>query len=52
MRRSDMKKQSVDVIYPTGIMVNVGVKLPKRVSDFLFSGFGITRRAPVVIVTE
>jgi hypothetical protein len=39
--------RSVDVIYPTGIIVYVSVKLPKSVSNCLFSGFHIIGWAPV-----
>jgi hypothetical protein len=42
-----IEKKNVHVIYPTGIIVDIGVKLPKSVSDFLFSGFRIIGRAPV-----
>jgi hypothetical protein len=41
--------RSVDVIYPMVISVDVSVKLPKSVIDFLFSGFCIIRQAPVAI---
>jgi hypothetical protein len=40
------KIRSVDVIYPTGIIVNVRVKLPQSVSNSLFFGFRIIGRAP------
>jgi hypothetical protein len=39
--------RSVDVIYLTVMMDDVSVKLPKNVSDFLFSEF-LTGRAHVV----
>jgi hypothetical protein len=42
-------KRSVHVIYPSVIIVDVGVKRPKSVSIFLFLGFHIIGRAPVVI---
>jgi hypothetical protein len=34
-------RRSVDVFYPTGIIVDVSVKLPTRVSNILLSGFRI-----------
>jgi hypothetical protein len=40
------KIRSVDVIYPMGIIVNVSVKIPKRVSIFMCLGFRTIRRAP------
>jgi hypothetical protein len=48
MIRSETKIiSSVVVTYPTGIVVDVSVKLPKSVSYFLLSGFRISGRAPV-----
>ena len=40
--------RSVDVMYPTVIIDDVSVKLPKSVSNFSFSGFRIIGRAPVI----
>jgi hypothetical protein len=48
MIRGEKKKgKNVDVIYPTGSIVDVSVQFPKQVNNFLFSGFRIIRRAPV-----
>jgi hypothetical protein len=33
--------RGIDIVYSAGIIVDVSVKLPKSVSDFLFSGFRI-----------
>ena len=38
----------IDNIYHTIIIDDVSVKLPKSVSNFLFSGFRIIGRAPAV----
>jgi hypothetical protein len=43
--RSGRKEQK---FYPTDISVEISVKLPKNVSDFLFSGECIIRRAFLV----
>ena len=43
---------SIDDTVNMGTLVyinGVSVKLPKSVSNFLFSGFGIIRQAPVVV---
>jgi hypothetical protein len=42
----------VDIIHPTVIIDDVSVKLPKSVSDFLFSGLNIIGRLPVHWVTK
>ena len=46
--RKELIVRSVDVFYPTAVIDYVSVKLPKSDSNFLFSVFRITGRAPVL----
>jgi hypothetical protein len=48
VRSGKVNRKSVEFISPTVIIDDISVKLPKSVSDFLFSGIRIIRRAPVV----
>jgi hypothetical protein len=43
--------RSVNVFYPTVLIDDVSVKLPKSVSKFLSSGFRIVGRVPVLLVS-
>jgi hypothetical protein len=43
-KKRKQKRKTVNVIYPTGIIVDVGVEVPKSVSNFRFSGFRILRQ--------